>query len=102
MLARGGCRRGCKMSPDGAMTAYALYRRYPNGLRARITPTGISSLLELFDDHGRRTPDLPVIASSIEEAQQLADDHAGVDATDPWMPVYPGTFKVVLPEELSR
>ena len=80
---------------------HALYRTYPNGLRARVTPRGGSFVLELFDEHGRRKPDLPVISSSLEEAKQLADDHAGVPATDPWMPVYLGTFRVVLPDELS-
>jgi hypothetical protein len=45
---------------------------------------------------------LPVIASSFDEAQQLADDHAGVQTRDPWMPVYPGTFNVVLPDELKQ
>ena len=84
------------------MTPHALCRTYPNGLRARVTPHGHSCVLELFDERGRRTPDLPVIASSLEEAQQLADDHAGVPATDPWMPVYSGTFRVVLPEEFGR
>jgi hypothetical protein len=78
--------------------SHALYRTYPNGLRARVTPRGRSYVLELYDKRGRRKPDLPVIASSLEEAQQLADDHAGVPATDPWMPVYLGTFRVVLPE----
>ena len=81
------------------MISHALYRTYPNGLRARVTPRGRSYVLELYDKRGRRKPDLPVIASSLEEAQQLADDHAGVPATDPWMPVYPGTFNVVLPPE---
>jgi hypothetical protein len=81
------------------MAMHALYRTYPNGLRARVTPRGHSYCLELFDERGRRKPDLPVIASSLEEAQQLADDHAGVAATDPWMPVYPGSFRVVLPDE---
>ena len=84
------------------MTSHALYRTYSNGLRARITPRGHSFVLELFDERGRRRPDLPVIASSLEEAQQLADDHAGVTSTDPWMPVYLDTFKVVLPDELGR
>ena len=56
------------------MTGHALFRTYPNGLQARITPRGHSFMLELFDDRGRRKPDLPVIASSLEEAQQLADD----------------------------
>ena len=83
------------------MTTHALYRSYPNGARARITPRGRSFMLEIFDARGRRHPDLPVIASSLEEAQQLADDHAGVDSTDPWMPVYPGSFRVVLPDELG-
>lgn len=81
------------------MTRHALFRTYPNGVRARITPRGHSFALEFFDERGRRKPDLPVIASSLEEAQQLADDHAGVSATDPWMPVYLGTFQVVLPDE---
>ena len=84
------------------MISHALCRTYPNGLRARITPRGHSYVLELFDERGRRKPDLPVIASSLAEAQQLADDHAGVPTTDPWMPVYLGTFRVVLPDELSR
>jgi hypothetical protein len=78
------------------MNNHALARIYPNGLRARVTSRGRSYVLELFDSDGRRSPDLPVIAASFEEAQQLADDHAGVAATDPWMPVYPGTFTVVL------
>jgi hypothetical protein len=80
------------------MMTHALYRTYPNGLRARVTPRGRSYVLELYDTRGQRKPDLPVIASSLEEAQQLADDHAGVPANDPWMPVYLGTFKVVLPD----
>jgi hypothetical protein len=84
------------------MTGHALYRTYPNGLRARVTPRGRSYVLELFDERGRRKPDLPVIASSLEEAQQLADDHAGVRASDPWIPVYLGTFSVVLPDELGN
>ena len=84
------------------MVSYAVYRTYPNGVRARITPRGNSFVLELYDERGRRKPDLPVIASSLEEAQQIADDHAGMPATDPWMPVYLGTFKVVLPDELGR
>jgi hypothetical protein len=81
------------------MITHALYRVYPNGQRARVTPRGNSFVLELFDQHGRRKPDLPVISSSLEEAQQMADDHAGVPGRDPWMPVYLGTFKVVLPED---
>ena len=84
------------------MTTHALYRAYPNGVRARITPRGNSFTLELYDDHGRRKPDLPVIAPSLGEAQKIADVHAGVPSTDPWIPVYPGTFKVVLPDELTR
>jgi hypothetical protein len=80
------------------MISHALYRIYPNGLRARVTPRGHSFVLELFDQRGRRRPDLPVISSSLEEAQQMADDHAGVPANNPWMPVYLGTFNVVLPE----
>ena len=84
------------------MIGHALYRTYPNGLRARVTPRGHSFLLELFDERGRRKPDLPIIASSVEEAQQMADDHAGVASADPWMPVYLGTFRVVLPDELGR
>ena len=78
---------------------HALYRTYPNGRRARITPRGSAFILELFDERGRRQPDLPVVAPSLEDAQQLADDHAGVATTDPWIPVYAGTFKVVLPDE---
>jgi hypothetical protein len=80
------------------MIAHALYRTYPNGLRARITPRGDSCLLELYDERGHRRPDLPVIASTVEETQ-LADDHAGVAARDLWLPVYPGTFRVVLPDD---
>ena len=83
------------------MISHALFRRYPNGTRARISPRGHSYVLELFDDRGRRKPDLPVIAPSLDEARQLADDHAGVAATEPWMPVYVGTFRVVLPDELG-
>jgi hypothetical protein len=90
------------MPPERAMPTHALYRTYPNGIRARITPRGHSFVLELFNERGRRQPDLPVIASCLEDAQQLADDHAGVPATDPWMPVYLGTFRVVLSEELGR
>jgi hypothetical protein len=59
------------------MTSHALYRIYPNGVRARITSRGHSFALELFDAKGHRTPDLPVIASTLDEARQLADDHAG-------------------------
>lgn len=81
------------------MTSHALFRQYPNGAQARITPRGNSFVLELFDAEGRRAPDLPVISSSVDEAQQLADDHAGVESISPWMPVYPGTFSVVLPED---
>ena len=84
---------------ERAMTSPALFRTYPTGTRARITPRGNSFVLELFDARGRRAPDLPVVCSSVEEAQQLADDHARVVATDPWIPVYPGTFRVVLPED---
>jgi hypothetical protein len=84
------------------MNGHALYRSYPNGIHARVTPRGRSFVLELFDERGRRHPDLPVIASSLEEAQQLADDHAGVRTTDPWMPVHLDTFNVVLPDDLSR
>jgi hypothetical protein len=84
------------------MISHALYRTYPNGTCARISSRGHSFVLELFDQRGRRNPDLTVVSSSIEEAQQLADDHAGVDTTDPWMPVYPGTFNVMLPDELGR
>ena len=47
-------------------------------------------ILELYDAQASET-DLRVIASSLDEAQQLADDHAGVPARDPWMPVYPDT-----------
>ena len=84
------------------MTSHAVFRTYPNGIRARITPSGDSFMLELYDERGQRKPDLPVIASSLQDAQQIADDHAGVPAQDPWMPVYRGTFKVVLPDELTR
>ena len=84
------------------MTSHALFRCYPNGVQARITPRGNSYVLELFDTHGRRAPDLPVISSSIDEAQQMADDHAGLVSSDPWMPVYPGTFKVVIPEDEEK
>ena len=84
------------------MPTNALYRRYPNGSRARVTRRGNSFVLELYDERGRRKPDLPVIASSLEEAQQLADDHAGVPAEEPWMPVYPGTFNVILPDDLAH
>ena len=90
------------MTHERAMTPHALYRSYPNGVRARITPSGDSFTLELYDERGRRKPDLPVIASSLEEAQQMADDHAGVPARDPWMPVYRGTFRVVLPDEFTQ
>ena len=82
--------------------SHAFFRSYPNGVRARITPRGAAYVLELYDARGVRTPDLPIIASSLEEAQVIADGHAGVSADDPWMPVYQGTFKVVLPDELSR
>jgi hypothetical protein len=70
------------------LNPHARLRTYPNGLRARITPSQSSYLLERYDEHGRRTPDLPVIASSLEDAQQMADEHAGVTCRDPWMPVY--------------
>lgn len=83
------------------MIGHALYRAYPNGVCARITPSSESFVLELYDAQGQRKPDLPVIASSLEEAQQMADDHAGVPACDPWMPVYPDTFNVVLPDDLT-
>jgi hypothetical protein len=59
------------------MTGHALYRIYPSGIRARITPRGHSFALELFDAGGHRRPDLPIIAASLDEARQLADDHAG-------------------------
>ena len=81
------------------MTSYAVLRTYPNGLRARITRRGAAFLLELYDQHGRRKPDLPVITPSLEDAKQMADDHAGVPCRDPWMPVYPDTFNVALPED---
>lgn len=84
------------------MAAHALFRTYPNGLRARITPREGAFVLELYDALGRRQPDLPVIASTLEDAQHIADERAGVPARDPWMPVYLGTFKVVLPDELTR
>ena len=79
------------------MSSHGLFRTYPNGVRAPITPQGDAFLLELYD--GRRKPDLPVIAPSQAEAQQMADDHAGVVPRDPWMPVYRDSFKVALPEE---
>ena len=84
------------------MSSHALFRTYSNGLRARITPRGDAYLLELYDEHGHRQPDLPVIAPSLAEAQQMADDHAGVAPHDPWMPVYPNTFNVALPDEWER
>jgi hypothetical protein len=84
------------------MSSHAVLRIYPNGLRARITPQGDAFLLELYDEHGRRKPDLPVITPSLEEAKQMADDHAGVPSRDPWLPVYPHTFKIALPEEWER
>ena len=88
--------------PLPGASVHAFYRSYPNGSRARITPSGNSFILELYDERGQRNPDLPVIASTLEEAQQLADDHAGVPGDDPWIPVYPGTFTVVLPDEFVR
>ena len=81
------------------MSSHGLFRTYPNGVRAPITPHGDAFLLELYDGHGRRKPDLPVIAPSLAEAPQMADDHAGVAPRDPWMPVYRDSFKVALPEE---
>ena len=84
------------------MKPHALLRTYPNGLRARITPRGDAFLLELYDARGTRKPDLPVIASSLEEAQQMADDHAGASSRDPWMPVYRETFNVALPDDLVQ
>ena len=84
------------------MSSHAFFRTYPNGLRARITPRGDAFLLELYDQQGRRKPDLPVIAPSLQEAQQMADDHAGIASRDPWIPVYPDTFKVALPDEWER
>jgi hypothetical protein len=84
------------------MSAHAVLRTYPNGLRARITPRGDAFLLELYDAEGHRKPDLPVIAPSLEEAQQMADDHAGVPSGEPWIPVYPDTFNVALPEDLQH
>jgi len=84
------------------MCAHAVLRTYPNGLCARITPRGDAFLLELYDQHGHRKPDLPVITPSLEEAQQMADDHAGVPCGEPWIPVYPDTFNVALPEDLEH
>jgi hypothetical protein len=84
------------------MSSHALLRNYANGLRARITPRGNAFLLELYDEHGRRRPDLPVIIPTLEDAKQMADDHAGVPSVDPWMPVYPDTFNVALPEDFDH
>jgi hypothetical protein len=81
------------------MRKSTLLRTYPNGLCARITPRESGFLLELYDQQARRKPDLPVIVTSLEEAQRIADEHAGVPSTDPWMPVYPDTFNVALPED---
>jgi hypothetical protein len=81
------------------MRAHALLRTYPNGRHARITPRDGAYLLELYDQHGRRRPDLRVIMPSLEDAQRMADDHAGVVGVDPWMPVYPDTFNVALPDD---
>jgi hypothetical protein len=84
------------------MSSRALLRTYPNGLRARITQRGEAYLLELYDEHGQRTPDLPVIAPSLGDAQQMADDHAGVPPRDPWIPVHPDTFNIALPDEWQQ
>ena len=84
------------------MPPTALLRTYPNGVRARITPRDNAFLLELYDRHGRRKPDLPVIVASLEEAQQIADDHAALPCSDPWIPVYDGTFHVALPEDSAE
>ena len=84
------------------MFGQALLRIYANGLRARITPRDGSYLLELYDQRGRRKPDLRVIMPSLEDAQRMADEHAGVQCRDPWMPVYPDTFSVVLPDDSLR
>lgn len=81
------------------MRAHALLRTYPNGRHARITPRDGAYLLELFDQQGRRRPDLRVIMPSLDDAQRMADDHAGVPCVDPWMPVYPDTFNVALPDD---
>ena len=81
------------------MSSLAVLRSYSNGLRARITPRGDAFLLELYDEHGRRKPDLLVITPSLDEAKQMADDHAAVPPRDPWMPVYPDTFNVALPDD---
>jgi hypothetical protein len=83
----------------GPGQSHALLRIYGNGVRARITPRDGAFMLELYDTRGRRRPDLPVIASTLDEAQQLADDYAEVDCPDPWLPVRPGTFEVLLPED---
>ena len=84
------------------MRLHALLRTYPNGLHARITPRDGSYLLELYDQHGHRKPDLRVIMPSLEDAQRMADQHAGVPCRDPWIPVYPGTFNVALPDDSSH
>ena len=81
------------------MSSHAVLRTYPNGLRARITPHGAAFLLELYDEQGRRKPNLPVIVASLEDAKQLADDHAGGPSPDPWLPVYRNTFNVALPDD---
>jgi hypothetical protein len=78
---------------EAPVPSNALLRTYPNGLRAHITPRDGAYVLELFDERGRRRPDLPVIVPSLEEAQQLADDHAGVPCSDPWVHVQRGTFE---------
>ena len=81
------------------MPPTAFLRTYPNGLRARVTPRDGAFLLELYDAAGRRKPDLPVIVRSLEEAQQLADDHAAVICSDPWMPIYTDAYNIAWPDD---
>ena len=40
-------------------------------------------------------------AHTVDDYERPADDHAGVPAQDPWVPVYRNTFNVVLPDDLS-
>jgi hypothetical protein len=68
-------------------------------VQARITRQNAAFVVELFDERGRRAPDVPVITSSLDEAQALADRNAGISTGDPWMPVYHGTLNVALPDD---